>query len=247
MDNSQYYALKLEDANHILESRSHGYVGYPLIESLAQKFDPSQPNLPTSLLHSNLEQIRIRMLKTYEDGNEHHYMEMHNALFPNKKRGYDADSWKSLVTQRLIEFYRTGPRNLKFYKITNLGREVLRAADANQIYFRVARWFKKNENPYAKAIAYDMSNNTCSYEDLDPKTIIELLENLFNPDSHIRQMGTAYRWMNNLVYLIKTNQYFFEILDNPDITAWLAKNADNYLGIKEFMHIIQKSKQKHAQ
>ena len=83
-----------------------------------------------------------------------------------------------------------------------------------------------------------------SWKDLLPESIVDFLEALFNPSSDIRRLGSAYRWMNNFMYLLKNNDDFYDKIDSPEIMSWLEKNKDRYPDVSRFLLIFNKMQKK---
>ena len=144
----------------------------------------------------------------------------------------------------MIEFSSKHSNGRKFYKITDFGREILKVVKANQVYFRVARWFKIKGEDICTAMMKADLNGEESWKDLLPETLTALLESLFNPASEIRLLGSAYRWMNNFMYLLKTNDDFYEKINNPDVLAWLQANKTKYSSIETFLKKFSRMQKK---
>lgn len=205
-------------------------VNYGLTESL-------------NLIYATSGQVTMKMLKVYEDGNEHHYSEVCNAL--DLSYGHDIDCWRSLEKRGLIAFSSKHSRGKKYYRITPFGQEVLEIIAANQVYYRIARWFKIKGDPTVEMMKADLAGEE-SWKDMLPETFNALLEALFNSSSRIRQIGSAYRWMNNLMYLLKTNPEFREKINNPETQAWIDGHINVYPGLAAFALKIKNVNKKTA-
>lgn len=246
---------ELRDSYQILKPSRPTFDGYPLMKDKAQKivkcvwtnsygekYGSIKYDGPAEVMnfaHQVFGTITMKMLAVYADGNEHHYREICNKLFPDKGYGHDIDCWRSLENRGLIAFSSTHARGLKFYKITDLGREVLRAVDANRPYFRVVHWFKmKGKDITVEMMKADL-NGEESWKDTLPETVINMLEQLFNPASDMHKLGSCYRWMNNVVWLVKHNQEFFEKIVHPDVTDWLDSHK-HYYGVEKFYKILDR-------
>lgn len=191
-------------------------------------------------------QVVMKMLKVYGDGNSHSYQDVCRAL--GFYEGRDIDSWRSLIDIGAIDFSYKGPRGRQFFKITGLGREVLSIVNANNAYYRIVRWFKMkgSEDDKIAAMMHADLNGEEAWKDMLPEAFIALLEALFNESSELHAIGSCWRWMNNIVSLMKNDASFFEKLDVPEVHAWLQSNAGNYYGIETFMSLMAKAKKKHA-
>lgn len=258
----------LHDNYKILEPSALSLAGYPRLKAHAEKtrllryydytygLDGSRVSRETTrvenygareaanLIHATAGHVTMKMLKVYEDGNEHHYLEVcqHLELAP----GHDIDCWRSLEDRGLISFSSKRDHGKKFYRITDLGQEVLRATRANQVYFRVARWFKiKGEDVCTAMMKADL-NGEESWKDLLPETLEALLEALFNPASEIHALGSVYRWMNNFMYLLKNNDEFYEKIDCPEVHTWLQANKDKYSAVSRFLVKFARIQKKRA-
>ena len=197
-----------------------------------------------NLMHATLSQVTIKMLDVYRDGKEHNYREVCKVM--GLAYGHDIDCWRSLDSRGMIEFTSKHERGLKFYTITPLGKEVLEIADANQAYMRIARWFKLENK--GKDITIEMMNADLkgenAWQDLMPEAVNAMLEGLFNPSSRMHQIGSAYRWMNNIAYLTKRSVRFVETLSAPETMAWLRGHMNKYSGIAKFLGMLKKSQKK---
>lgn len=185
------------------------------------------------LIHATSGKVTMKMLGVYRDRNEHHYNDVCDTLgFPH---GHDIDCWRSLVDRGLIAFSSKHAYGKRYYKITPFGEEVLGIVDANQVYYRVARWYKiKGEDVFTAMMKADL-NGEESWKDLLPESINALLEALFNHQSRIHQIGSAYRWMNNFMYLVKSNNEFLEKVNAPETRSWLDEHKDKYASIRIFL------------
>ena len=248
----------LHDNYKILEPGELSSIEYPLLKSHSLKIrtfkdywgthylDSYGAREVANLIHSTSGQVTMRMLQIFEDGHEHHYREIVEKLFPEKGYGHDIDCFRSLEKYKMIEFSSKHSHGRKFYRITNFGREMLKVVKANQVYFRVARWFKIKGEDICTAMMKADLNGEESWKDLLPETLTALLESLFNPASEIRLLGSAYRWMNNFMYLLKTNDEFYEKIDNPDVLAWLQANKAKYSSIETFLKKFSRMQKKRA-
>lgn len=144
----------LHDNYKILEPGAFSSTEYPLLKSHSLKtrtsrdwYDESHLDAygareVANLIHSTSGHMTMKMLQIFEDGHEHHYREIVKKLFPEKGYGHDLDCFRSLENHKMIEFSSKHSHGMKFYRIIDFGREMLKVVKANQVYFRVARWFK---------------------------------------------------------------------------------------------------------
>ena len=248
----------LHDNYKILKPGAFSSTEYPLLKSYSLKtriikdyfgesyLDSYGAREVANLIHSTSSHMAMKMLQIFEDGHEHHYREIVEKLFPEKGYGHDLDCFRSLENRKMIKFSSKHSHGMKFYRITDFGREMLKVVKANQVYFRVARWFKIKGEDICTAMMKADLNGEESWKDLLPETLITLLESLFNPASEIRLLGSAYRWMNNFMYLLKTNDEFYEKIDNPDVLAWLQANKAKYSSIETFLNKFSRMQKKRA-
>lgn len=255
----------LHDNYGILDQSHSPLDGYPMLKKHSRKnrmvrfYDWHDNNKVKSridnyglreamnLAHATTGHVTMKMLKIFEDGNEHNYREIVEKLFPEKGYGHDIDCYRSLENRGMIEFSSKHSHGQKFYKITDFGQEILRVVQTNQVYFRVARWFKiKGETDICTAMMKADLNGEESWKDLLPETLIAFLNALFNPNSEIHKLGSVYRWMNNFMYLLKTNDEFYEKIDCPEVLAWLQENKDNNVSVARFLVKFQKMQKKRA-
>ena len=189
-------------------------------------------------------QVTMKMLAVYADGNKHHYDEVGRAL--GLTYGHDIDCWRSLISRSMIILSSKKAHGRKYYTITDFGKEVLRVVEANQVYFRVARWYKiKGEDVFTAMMKADLAGEE-SWKDLLPESLTALLDALFNPNSQLRLLGSAYRWMNNFMYLLKTNDEFYQKIDCPEVLSWLQQNESRYSAISRFLKIFNRMQKKRA-
>jgi hypothetical protein len=206
--------------------------------------DSRQNKTARNLSYAVSGQVTMKMLAVYADGNEHHYDEVCQAL--DLAYGHDIDCWRSLIDRSMIGFSSKKAHGRKYYTITDFGKEVLRVVEANQVYFRVARWYKvKGEDVFTAMMKADLAGEE-SWKDLLPESLAALLDALCNPSSNIRQLGSAYRWMNNFMYLLKTNDEFYQKIDCPEVLSWLQQNESRYPAISRFLKIFNRMQKKRA-
>lgn len=193
-----------------------------------------------NIVHSTHGKVAVKMLSFYRDGNEHHYRDICKALFPGKNVGHDYDIWKSLVNHCLIAFSSKHSHGSMFYKITLAGEEALAIADANQPYYRVMRWYVMEEDEMISEMVKADLNGEEAYKDRDPKTLIALLEELFNPSSKMRTLGSAYRWMNKVIDCLKENSTFYDDMTSEEVMKWLEDSKDKWPEIYAYLNVLHK-------
>lgn len=246
------------DSYKILEPTTHIFGGFSLLDEHASKMSKEFDYMTQvykmsgtrytrearNLSYAVSGQVTMKMLAVYADGNEHHYDEVCKAL--DLAYGHDIDCWRSLIDRSMIGFSSKKGHGRKYYTITDFGKEVLRVVEANQVYFRVARWYKiKGEDVFTAMMKADLAGEE-SWKDLLPESLTALLDALFNPSSKIRQLGSAYRWMNNFMYLLKTNDEFYQKIDCPEVLSWLQQNKSRYPAISRFLKIFNRMQKKRA-
>ena len=197
-------------------------------------------NFKYNLVHSTHGKVTVKMLNFYRDGNEHHYRDICKALFPDKNIGHDYDIWKSLVKHHMIAFSSKHKHGSMFYKITPAGEEVLAVADANQPYYRVMRWYGMEEDEMISEMVKADLNGEEAYKDRDPETLIALLEELFNPSSKMRTLGSAYRWMNKVIDCLKRNSTFYDDMTSEEVMKWLEASKDKWPEIYAYLNVLRK-------
>ena len=256
-----------KDSYQILKPTSNVFDGYPCIKARARQYtkykaiyawNGNQPVFEEkindfglknakSFMHRHANQATMKMLKCFEDGDALSYRyHVLPTVFPGMPVGHDIDCFKGLINTKLIKFSHKGSHGLKLFKITDLGREVCKIADINNIFYRVVRWFKiDDEDEMIAAMMKADLNGEESYKDTMPETIIELLENLFNPESEMHKIGCCYRFMNNLINYLKRYDGLFEKFDVPEIDAWLNEHVGKYHGVDAFLKIFNQIKRKH--
>ena len=235
-----YHSMTLHDSYGILDPMTVDTALRSLVH-LSKRYGSS-----SNLLHATSNQVTMKMLKIYEDGNEHHYTDVIHILFPDRGYGHDIDCWRSLVKRGMISLSSKHSHGKMFYKISDFGREVLSIVEANRLYSRISRWFKVDDDDRCAAMMEADLRGEEAWKDLLPESFIELFEALFNPTSSLRRIGSCYRWMNNTVWLIKSNNEFYQKIDCPEVMTWLQEHKNIYRGIDKFLNIVNKAKKKWA-
>lgn len=229
-----------KDSHGILEPSSSILKDCPLLCSKASKtktygwtdtvFYPYTRKIK-ALRFAVASHVAMKFLLAYEDGNEHAYRDVTASL--SMPVGHDIDCWRSLCDLDMIALSSKGRYGLQYFTITDIGREVLSIVKANQVYWRIARWFKLDDDKVIQAMVQADLNGEESWKDLMPEAFTALLEGLFNPDSDLHRVGSCYRWMNNVMRLLKEKNEFFEKFNCPEVNAWLKENS-HYYGIEKF-------------
>ncbi len=227
---------KLDEYANTLSASYDGWSGHKVLSNV------KHAKIAKNLSYAVAGQVTMKMLKVYADGNEHHYNEVCDSL--DLAYGHDIDCWRSLISRNMIALSSKKAYGRKFYTITDFGKEILHVIEANNVYFRIARWFKiKGEDMYSAMLKADLAGEE-SWKDLLPESIVDFLEALFNPSSEIRRLGSAYRWMNNFMYLLKNNDDFYDKIDNPEVMSWLEQNKDRYPAASRFLLMFNKMQKK---
>ena len=232
---------EFSDSNHILAPRAISFINCPLLEEYsrvktkcwggyvdgyAKYILSNEPHMKMAkaLAHSHLGQVTTRMLDVYRDGGEHHYDDVCKRL--GFYKGKDIDCWRSLVNKGLIKFSSKHARGRMYYTITPFGREVLGIVDANNVYYRVLRWFSLDGDEFIQAMVKADLSGDGGYEDQLPKAFINLFDALLDPKSRIREIGSAYGCMNKVISLINNNNEFYERATCPEVMKWINDNKD---------------------
>lgn len=252
---------EFSDSNHILAPRAISFINCPLLEEYSKvktncwggwvngdaKYilsNESHMKMAKALAHSHLGQVTTRMLDVYRDGGEHHYDDVCKRL--GFYKGKDIDCWRSLVNRGLIEFSSKHSYGSKYYKITPFGQEILGIADANNICYRVLRWYKLDGDELIEAMIKADLNGEDASNSQEPPMIIAMFDALLDPSSRIRQIGSAYRWMNKVISLIDRNDEFYEKATHPEVMAWIESNKGKSAEYIAFFNKICKIQKKRA-
>ena len=207
---------------------------------------PKYARLFSALVHSSTSQIKTKMLAVFEDGKLHTVRDVHDKLFPSKLIFHDIGSFKSLCSQELIEFAEKTGRT-SAYAITEIGLDALKAIRDNEVYYKVTRLFKSKGDFYENALENDLyDGGALSVSALCPKSFASLLEELFDPSSSIRLMGSAYRRMNNVVYLLKSNDEFYSYFNMPEVMRWLDSSREGNAEVAKFYRVFERISKKHS-
>ena len=194
-----------------------------------------------NLLHTTHGTVSTKMLALCQDGNEHHYRDICKQLFPDKNVGHDIDCWNGLIKKGALKFSSKHKYRSMYYKITSFGQEILKIADINQSYFRIMRWYKIDEDQMISEMMKADLNGEEAYKDQDPKTLVALLEQIFNPSSQLRTIGSAYRWMNNICNSLKKNKDFYEKMTSPEVMTWIHANKEKSNEVMKFFIFLSKA------
>ena len=185
--------------------------------------------------------VTMKMLKIFADGNEHHYDDIWLALFPDKNKGHDIDCFNGLKDNCFIEFSSKHAHGKMYYKITELGKEMLKICDVNQPYYRIFRWIKfKGNNIYEAMMKADLQYGENTSMDLSDESMLDLLKNIFDKTSKMRKIGSAYRWLNNVINAYKQNDQVYSLINSELVEKWMNENSLTNPEINRFKTRIEK-------
>ena len=194
-----------------------------------------------SKIYSTNGTVTMKMLKIFEDGNEHHYDNIWSALFPDKNKGHDIDCFRGLINNKFIAFSSKHNHGKMFYKITPIGRDVLKICDVNQPYCRIFRWIKfKGNNIYEAMMKADLQRGENTSMDLSDESMLDLLKNIFDKTSKMRKIGSAYRWLNNVINAYKQNDQVYSLMNSELVVNWMNDNSLTNPEINRFKARIEK-------
>ena len=187
-----------------------------------------------TLLSSTRGTITMKMLLVHEDGNEHHFNEMAKAC--NIPNGNDIDCYRSLIDRGMIAFSSKHSRGSKYYKITDFGKFIIRIIKTNDVFYRCARWFKNQDEDsiYKNMLNSDVNTNECALDDISAESVLNMVKALLDLSSDIHKIGSACKWMNTFMYLLKSSKEFYGYVDIPEVNAWLDANANLNYATKQF-------------
>lgn len=199
-------------------------------------------NKTKSKIYSTNGMVTMKMLKIFADGNEHHYDDILLALFPGKSKGYDIDCFNGLKYNCFIEFSSKHTYGKMYYKITKLGKEMLKICEVNQPYYRIFRWIRFKGNDLFQAMMKEDLNGGNTSMDLTPESMLELLKNIFDKNSKMRKIGSAYRWLNNVINAYKQNDEAYSLINSELVEKWMNENSLTNPEINRFKTRIEKIK-----
>jgi DNA-binding PadR family transcriptional regulator len=225
---------QLHDNSYILLPSSTIFESFHFLDAYAQRSYKKAYNLA----HATKGQVTMKMLMMYADGNEHSWQEVSNTLFP-RDPGKDIDCWRSLKDRNLIAFSSKGPYGRKFYRITELGKDILNVLDVNDAYLNVIRWFKVDEDETIKMLIQADLNGEDTWKCTSPEAFNNMLEALFNPESKMHKLGSCYKWMNNVMNVLKSNSEFYDKMVRPEVMSWLNSHT-YYHGVNAFITKLEK-------
>ena len=245
MDKDITSMLQMRDPNGILDPSIADFSRYPCLLQYSKKtssewqYDPlrrcavqaeyaSGLKDAMNLVHSTSGLVTMKMLMMYADGNEHCWHEISDKMFPGYGYGHDIDCWRSIQKRGLIDFHSKRDRGKKFYVLSSLGKEVLDIAKKNDVCFRVLRWFKLDEDEIIPAMMKADLQGEESYKDTEPEAVIAMLQALFDRASAIRQLGSAYRWMNMIARFMKKSSSFYKMMRMPEVVAWIDAHSSSH-------------------
>lgn len=194
-----------------------------------------------SKIYSTNGTVTMKMLKIFEDGNEHHYDDVWFALFPDKNKGHDMDCFRGLMQSKFIAFSSKHKYGKIFYKITPAGRDVLKICDVNQPYCRIFRWIKfKGNNIFEAMMKTDLQYGENTSMDLSAESMLDLLKNIFDKTSKMRKIGSAYRWLNHVINAYKQNDQAYSLINSELVMSWINENSLTNPEINRFKTRIER-------
>lgn len=230
-----YLGKIFKDSYGILKPTSNVLVGYPAFEYARVT--------ALNAMHATHNNVYIKYLKCYGDGNLHTYKEIHKKIFPNEAYGKDIDCWKIIRNNKFITFDSKGRHGIQFFKITDLGRELLKIVDANQVCHKIFRWYKIDDDKRESAMIEADLNGESSYLDLEPESFIAMFDALLDDNSELSRIGSRYRFLNKVMRAYATIDDFRVKASDPKVRSWLeekTKDADEMDSYKLFLKAITK-------
>lgn len=216
----------LKDSYKILEPTNNVLVGYFAFEYARVT--------ALNAMHATSSNVYIKYLKCYGDGNPHTYKEIHKKIFPNAAYGKDIDCWKTIRNSKFIEFESKGKYGIQFFKITDLGRELLKIVDANQVCQRILRWYKIDDDKRESAMIEADLQGENTYLDLEPESFIAMFDALLDDNSELSRIGSRFRFLNKVMRAYATIDDFRAKASDPKVRSWLEAKVkdpneqDNY-------------------
>jgi len=179
-----------------------------------------------NLCHMTFGKVTMKVLKFFEDGNEHNYREIRSIMFPDKILGHDVDCYNSLRDRDMIEFSSKGKHGVMFFRITPFGQEILNICKINDVYYKTMRWFCLDEDEMFSALMKADMGDEDTRDDISTESILNLVKSLLSTESSIAKLGSRYRFMNKFMQKILTSQNFYEAVNQPEINSWLDEHKD---------------------
>lgn len=151
------------------------------------------------------------------------------------------DNWKRLMQWKVLDPAGTGKYGVIFYKLSEDGMHVIEMIKANDPFYQLMKWYDKTLDDDSRTIAImeaDLNGEDAS-KALMPEGFINMLDAIFNPESLCRKTGASYRWINKIVYMIKTNDEFLEKMLNVKVNDWMC-NHFHWDGVENLLNLIEK-------
>jgi len=170
------------------------------------------------VLRANMDMVYTRMIEVFKDGELHTYKEVWEKTMKDLPLSRGRMSFQNVVRSGYIKEIDNGGNNRSIrYRITDLGREILKIARRNQKVFNFLRHFKdKDKDDYFAAILKKELESGKIAEDLTPEGILKAFEALCSEENQ-----EAYRLGNYEVYekrlwrLIGETSALDEIVTDP--------------------------------
>ena len=159
------------------------------------------------------------------------------------KTKYDlgTDNWKRLMQWKVLDVAGKGKYGATIYKISEDGKYVLEMLYANDPFYQVMRWYDNTLDDESRTVAImhaDLNGEDAS-KALEPEGFINMLDAIFNPKSLCRKTGASYRWVNKIMHTLKTNNEFYDNMNNPKVLNWLSDHL-YWDGVEKFLKCIKK-------
>lgn len=174
------------------------------------------------------------------------YYEIYDAVLKPKGIAFGNDSLSFFDMERrgLIELDHLGKYKRRYFRCTALGKEVVKAANANNVAYKVLRHFLKFKDDF-DVYLINISFNPETMNDVDASAIVAMLKAIFDDNSSLHEVGSHFYFCNQLIKCLKTNATFFELFNCPEVKTYLADNASNEAVLK-FNKIFSKICKKYA-
>ncbi len=166
-----------------------------------------------------------------------------NVIYPllKKDKGHDIDLVKNMVFEGLTYIADYGKYRAPLYSTTELGKRILSIVEVNEDIYRVVRHFTVDPEEYAtKIINEDLMGDGESWNDLSVDTVNNMLDELFDPDSRVQDIGSHFYWINKIMSVYKASKDFRDLLRKPETTEFIAKIALTNQAAKNFKNRLAK-------
>ena len=165
-----------------------------------------------------------------------------NILRPlGKPKGHDKDLITGMELNGLTTIVDYGRYKAPLYGVSSLGKEVLNTVNANEAAYRVLRHFMVDPDEYAmKIINEDLLGTGESWNDLTSETLINFLNETFDPNGSIRKIGSHFYWINKTIQAYKESKDFRELIRKPEVIAFISQIASKNEAAKRFQKKLSK-------